>query len=172
MSAVDADGWLVLVACVGSGLSAGVLFAFSTFVGAGLRAAGPTHGAWTMAMINRTAMRPPLMLLLGGTALVSIASAVVALASGRPGAVWTVVGAASYLLGAVLVTGAANVPLNDRLEVAARGVTQTGTAQEEGPTAALATFWPAFLARWLPWNHVRTVVCTFAAAAFAIALAP
>ena len=59
----------VLAAALGSGLVAGVLFAFSTFVMAGLVRLPPEQGLAAMQSINRSALRPPFMAALFGTAL-------------------------------------------------------------------------------------------------------
>jgi uncharacterized membrane protein len=53
-----------------------------------------------------------------------------------------------YLLGMLVVTAAANVPLNNALEA----------TDAAGPEAE--AMWRRYMQRWLPWNHIRTASCT------------
>ena len=129
------------VTVVGSGLLAGVFFAFSSFVMSGLRRLPDPDGAAAMREMIVTAQRPPLMIPLFGVAVLSIALIVRALATwSQPGAGWLLAGALLTLIGAIGVTAAVNVPLNNRL-------------------AAGTVTWPRFLAGWEPANHARTVLC-------------
>ena len=152
MSAFEA---LAVAAAVATGLAGGVLFAFSTFVMGGLRRLPAADGAAAMVAINRDAVRPPLLLLLLAAVLLPAAAAVVGLVTGAPGAGWALAGAVVALVGILGVTGAGNVPLNERLDAAA------------DPAAE----WARFLPRWLALNHVRTVSGAAATAALAVALA-
>ncbi|PTU56846.1 hypothetical protein DBB34_07010 [Sphaerisporangium cinnabarinum] len=147
---------LVVAAVVATGLAGGVLFAFSTFVTGGLRRLPPGEGGGAMVAINRDALRPPLMLLLAASVLLP-AAAVVGLVTGAAGAGWALAGAVVALAGILGVTAVGNVPLNERLDAAAR----------EGDLAAA---WAAFLPRWLAWNHVRTVAGAASTALLALAL--
>ncbi|GAB7193427.1 hypothetical protein NUM3379_41370 [Kineococcus sp. NUM-3379] len=137
---------LVLVA-VGAGLVGGVFFAFSGFVLRALVRAPGQVGAVAMREVNVAAVRPPLMLLLFGTALAEAALLVLAVL-GRGVPLAGVVGAVLYLVGAVVVTVVGNVPLNERLARA---------GGEE-----LAGVWRGYAARWSAWNHVRTLACAAA----------
>ncbi len=121
---------------VGCALVGGVFFAFSGFVVAGL--ARVPEGAAAMRSVNVTAVRPPLMVLLFGTAAACVAVLVVG-----PAALDRVA-AAVYLVGTVGVTVAANVPLNDALE--------------RDPAT-----WPRYRRQWTRWNTLRTVAATAAA---------
>ena len=56
-----------------------MLFAFSSFVMPALRRLPPAQGVAAMQSINVTAVRPPFMLVFGGTAVLSVALIVVAL---------------------------------------------------------------------------------------------
>lgn len=151
---------LLLAACVAAGLTGGVFFAFSTFVMDALRRLPPREAVAAMQAINVAAVRVPfLALFVGGTAVAVTAGAMAALDREAPGAALAMAGAALLALGSFGVTAAANVPRNDALARVA----------PDGPDAAAA--WAAFLAGWMPWNHVRTVACLLAAAAFAAALA-
>jgi uncharacterized membrane protein len=135
--------WEVLTAAttVGSGLLAGVFFAFSAFVMSGLRRLPEPGGAAAMRSINVTAERPPLMIALFGVSALCVAMVVRALTTwSQPGAGWLLAGAALTVVGALGVTSAVNVPLNNRL--------QSG-----------AVTWSRFVAGWEPANHARTILC-------------
>ena len=126
---------LTAVACA---LVGGVFFAFRGFVMAALNRLPDDAGAAAMRAVNVTAVRPPLMLALFGTA----AACVAVLVTG-PSAL-QVAGAVVYLVGTVGVTVAANVPLNDALE-------------REAAT------WPRYRRTWTRWNHLRTAAALAAA---------
>lgn len=151
---------LLVVAILGTGLVAGVFFAFSGFVTQGIGRLPAADAARAMREINVTAVRAPLMLAIFGTALVVAVLAVIAFLGAPAGADWwTIGGAALYLVGVVGVTGGANVPRNNRL-----------AAPTETDAAALAAAWQAFRPGWLAWNHVRTMTSTAACLAFVLAL--
>ena len=135
--------WDVLTAAttVGSGLLAGVFFAFSAFVMSGLQRLPDPAGAGAMRSINVTAQRPPLMIALFGVSALCVAMVIRALVTwSQPGAAWLLLGAILTVVGALGVTAAINVPLNNRLEA--------GTVT-----------WSRFLAGWDPANHARTALC-------------
>ena len=147
---------LVPAAALGSAALAGVFGTFSGFVMRGLGDLPPATGAAAMQAVNVTALRPPLMAALFGTAAVDVAAAATAVAGGGP-VVPAVTGAAAYLAGAVLVTAAANVPLNEQLRRAAPG-TPSGDA-----------VWARYLRVWTRWNTVRALLCLAGAVSFAVA---
>jgi uncharacterized membrane protein len=143
-----------LVAGVGCAAAGGVFFSFSTFTMQGLARLPDEAGAEAMRSINITAPRPPLMVLLLGSAAVATAVAVADLVSGSQTAPRTVAGAALYLVGTIGVTMAGNVPLNNALE-----------AERGGPTR----LWRDYTRRWTRLNHVRTATSLAAGALFASA---
>lgn len=152
--------WVTLVAAVGCGLVAGVWFAFSGFVMAALDRLPAAQSIAAMQSINRTAVRPPLMVAMFGVAALCVALGVWALRSwGDRRAVMTLTACALYLIGAVGVTGAANVPLNDRIDAV------------DAHSAGAAAEWDRYLSAWLAWNHVRGVLTAAAAVLLAVALA-
>ncbi|WP_127792162.1 anthrone oxygenase family protein [Agromyces sp. LHK192] len=156
------DGWilaLLVIATVGAGVAGGIFFAFSGFVVQGLERLAPADAARAMRGINETALRPPLMLELFGTALVAAAVAVLVLVAPGPETWWTVAAAAVYVVTVVVVTAAANVPRNDAL------------MRAPADDAALAAAWAAFRPGWMGWNHVRTLGASVSCGLFAIALA-
>lgn len=151
---------LSIAAAVGSGLSAGVFFAFSTFVMPALGRLPPAQGMAAMQAINVAAITPLFMLALFGTGLVSMAVAVeAALSLAEPGAALRLTGGATYVLGAAVVTIACNVPRNNALAAAAPG------------TAGGDALWAGYRRSWGAWNHVRTVACLAASALLTAALA-
>jgi uncharacterized membrane protein len=150
---------LKLVAALGCGLVAGVFFAFSTFVMPALARLQPPQGIAAMQFMNITAINPLFMLAIFGTAAACIFLAVSSLLKWhRPGAVYLLVGSLLYLVGAVLVTGVFNVPLNYALAIVDPGSTTS------------ASLWSSFLTNWTFWNHVRTVAALAAATVFTISL--
>lgn len=150
---------LTLAAALGCGLNAGIFFAFSTFVMQGLKRAGPTAGIRAMQGINVTAVTPPFMMVLFGSAGLSMALALWALVA-WPGAAgdWLLAGAALNLPGAIGVTIAANVPRNNAL------------AKADPDGTAGAALWAIYLRQWTGWNHLRTAACLGAAGCFTIGL--
>ena len=106
--------WLILVAAVGAGLTAGVFLAFSSFVMTGLERAPAPVGVRAMQEINRAAPNPVFMLTLFGTALLAVGLAVAALIGRGPGWGLVVAGAATYLV-CVLLTIGYHVPRNEAL---------------------------------------------------------
>ncbi|MEK8225104.1 anthrone oxygenase family protein [Oerskovia sp. M15] len=179
MDALGVLGWALVAAVVGSALTGGVLFAFSTFVMAGLRSVAPEVGAAAMASINRHATKAPFgSLLLVTTGLVAVLGVVAATRLDAAGMPLVLAGAVVYLVGGIGVTAAANVPLNDRLEAAdvaaAAEASRSGEVSSSAggsggvrvrpsPTAERDQVWAAFLGRWVAWNHVRTLACVVAA---------
>ena len=108
-----------------------MFFAFSAFVMPALDELAPARGLEAMQAVNRTAVGPALMLAVFGTAALCLGLAVAACAiAARPGAALLLGGALVYLVGAVGVTAAANVPLNDTL---ARSTRRPPAARAPGP---------------------------------------
>lgn len=148
-----------VVTALGCGLSAGVFFAFSGFVMSGLKGIPHAQGIAAMQSINRTAVGPALMTVLFGTALACAGLVVWAATSwDAPAARWVLAAAVLFLLGAVVVTGAGNVPLNDRL-----------AALDPGGAGAAAQ-WASYTADWALWNHLRTAASLGATALLIVAL--
>jgi uncharacterized membrane protein len=151
---------LTLVAALGCGLAAGVFFAFSAFVMAGLDRLPAAQGITAMQSINVTAVRPVFMIALFGTALASAALAVWALFHlGERRAMLVLGGSALYLVGSIGLTMVHHVPMNDAL----------ATLDPGGGGAA--GHWSHYVDSWTAWNHVRGAAALGAAAAFTAALA-
>jgi uncharacterized membrane protein len=148
-----------LFSALGCGLVAGVFFAFSTFVMPALARLQPKEGIAAMQSINITAINPLFMLALFGTALTCLFLAISSLSKWhQPGAIYLLLGSLIYIIGAVLVTIAFNVPLNDAL------------ASVKPDTIEGANLWTSYLTNWTIWNHVRTIASLVAAALLTLAL--
>ncbi len=150
---------VTLAAALGCGLVAGVCFAFSAFVLPGLDNLPAPQAIAAMQSINRSAVSPAFMIALLGTALACLVLAAWAIRSwGQPGARLVFAGAALYLVGMMVVTIAANLPLNDTID----GV------RADGPAAA--SDWSDFVTSWAAWNHLRAALALAAAAVLTVAL--
>jgi uncharacterized membrane protein len=144
--------WATLGTVLGSGLAAGVFFAFSAFVMPALDRLPAARSITAMQSINKLAVTPPLMIVLFGTALAAVALALWAVTSwGQRPAPWLLAGAALYVIGVIVVTIAGNVPLNNAL----------ATVLPEGTGAAAR--WSSYYGHWLVWNHVRAAAALGAA---------
>jgi uncharacterized membrane protein len=150
---------LTLVTALGCGLSAGALFAFSSFVMKALARLPAPQGIAAMQSINVQAPTPVFMTALFGTALACVAVAVWALAdwdgSSSP---WLLAGSALYIAGVPGLTMGYHVPRNNAL---AR--LDPSSAEGEG-------YWARYLVEWTRWNHVRAATGIAAAAALTLAL--
>ncbi len=144
---------LALIAAVGSGMVAGLLFAFSNFVMRALAQQPPESGVRTMQSINALIQNPIFFILFLGTTLVCAYLAFTSAMHLSQRAVWMVLaGSLFYVLGVFGVTMVFNVPLNNRL------------AGLNASAIAAAQFWPDYVSQWLRWNHVRTIAAIAATA--------
>ena len=145
-------GASLVAAAITLGLSAGLFYTYSASVMLGLGRSDDRTFVQAMQNINVAIVNPWFMAhFLGALVLTAVAAALHVPRDGRSVLPWIVAALVLYLV-AIVVTGAANIPLNNQLE-AARGV---DTA--EGLAAARAQFEDA----WLRWNIVRTVASTAA----------
>lgn len=150
---------LLVFAAVGSALTAGIFFAFSTFVMQALGQQPPAQGMATMQTINITVINPWFMVAFFGPAVACLMLTILALWQWeQPGAIYWLAGSLLYLIGTIGVTIAGNIPLNDALAIVSP-VSAEGT-----------TLWVRYLRDWTFWNHVRTVAAFLAAVLLAIAL--
>ncbi len=148
---------LVPVASVAAAIVSGIVFIFSNTVMSALARRGAQEGAAAMVAINEVILNPTFVALFVGTGVVCLLAAAGAVITGHEARVLIVLGAATYLLGMLLVTGVVNVPLNDRLAEIPLG------------TEAAAAFWNHYLDRWSWWNTFRTVAGIVSALLFAFA---
>ncbi len=151
--------YLVVATALACGLMSGALFAFSSFVMAGLKRLPSEQGIAAMQSINITAVTPVFMIALFGTAAGCIAVAVSAVVNWKqPASIYLLIGAGLYLLGVILMTAAYHVPRNNALAATS-------------PTASeAARVWSRYLTDWTRWNHLRTISALAAAAALTIAI--
>jgi len=150
---------LPLVAALGTGVMAGIFFAFSVFMMTALGRLPPPMGIAAMQSINAAILNPLFFLVFFGTAVLCLLAAIAALVEWPlPEAFYVIAGSVLYLVGALLVTMQRNVPLNLALN----------RSNPESSEAAL--LWLRYLREWTAWNHVRTVASLAAMAAFILAL--
>jgi uncharacterized membrane protein len=150
---------LVLVSAIGSGLIAGVFYAFSVFVMKALGAIQPAQGISAMQSINVVVINPLFMTPFIGMAVMGALLSVMALVRWQePGAAYVLTGGLLYFIGTFLVTMLFNVPRNNALAAIA-------ATSPEG-----VALWANYLVTWTQWNHVRTVAALASAAAFTVAL--
>ena len=137
-------GTLTIVAVLGSGLVAGIFFAFSNFIMRALSQLPEIQGIAAMNAINVTVINPWFFLAFFGTGVVCLPVAFLAL-GGVAGThrVYLLAACALYLLGCLLVTMAFNVPLNNRL------------ASAEPNSSGAEELWAHYLSHWTLWNSVR-----------------
>ena len=148
---------LTFVAALGSGLMAGLFFAFSTSVMRALGTLPPAQGIAAMKAINVAILNPWFAVAFFGTALACVVALIFAILDFRSaGAAWVIAGALLYLIGSLGVTMALNVPLNNALAAVAPD------------SAAAQPVWAGFLADWTRWNHLRAVASLAAAACLTI----
>jgi uncharacterized membrane protein len=148
-----------LATALGSGLNAGVFFAFSTFVMPALKRLPAAHGIAAMQSINKLAVTPAFMAALFGTAVACLGLVAWAvISSGERPTALGIAGGALYLVGTIGVTIVCNVPLND------------GLAMLHPQDAGAASRWAEYVTKWTAWNHVRTVAALAAAAVLTTSL--
>jgi uncharacterized membrane protein len=149
---------ITFIAAIGSGLIAGVFFAFSTFIMSTLARLQPPQGITAMQFINITVINPWFMTAFLGTAVACLFLAASALLNWhQPSAVYLLVGSLLYLVGTFGVTMVCNVPLNDALAI-------VNPDSTDG-----ASLWARYLTDWTFWNHIRTAAALAAATVFTVA---
>ncbi len=150
---------LVLAAAIGSGLVAGIFFAFSSFVMAALGRLPSDHGIAAMNAINVTVINPTFFLAFFGTGVLCLAApAGMVFQWTARGGTLVLLASLIYLVGCIGVTMLRNVPLNNAL-----AAVQPGTPEA-------AALWTRYLAEWTMWNTVRTVAPVLSAILFTVAL--
>ncbi len=149
---------LAVVSAVGSGVEAGVFFAFSTLVMASLAGLPARHGLAAMQAINAAAERPAFLLPLMGTTVANAGLAIAAgLEHGRSSAL-QLVGSGCFLVGVMGVTVAYHVPRNRAL------------ADLDPDTSPAPERWAGYVTGWTAMNHVRCLAALAAAAALTASL--
>jgi uncharacterized membrane protein len=142
------------IACAAMG---GVFLAFSSFVMRALARMPPAQGIAAMQSINVMAVTPVFMTALFGTAAACLVVAAGAVNEWRGvTSIYMLAGSLSYVIGAIVVTIACNVPLNNALM----------TIDPQNGEAV----WLRYLRQWTAWNHVRTVSGLLAAGLLMLAI--
>jgi uncharacterized membrane protein len=150
---------LTFTAAIGSGLVAGIFFAFSTFVMAALGRILPEQGIAAMKSINITVLNPAFFIAFLGTGAVCLALAAGSYVWwGEAGGKLVLAASLIYLVGCIGVTMVCNAPLNDAL------------AAVSANTPEAAAVWSRYLNVWTAWNHLRTAAPLLAAILFMMAL--
>ena len=150
-------GNLIVYTAVACAAMGGVFFAFSSFVMRSLARLPAPQGIAAMQSMNVVAVTPVFMTALFGTAGACVIVAIGAVTAWRGVAsFYLLAGSVSYLIGAIGVTIACNVPLNSAL---------AAVEPENGEV-----IWRRYVRQWTAWNHVRTVSGLIAATLFTIAL--
>lgn len=156
-------GWLPAVvlgaAALGTGLLAGLLWAFGTAVLPGLRRAGDDAFVDAFRGMNTAILNPVFLLVFTGVPVASAAAVALLGVAGDDALPWAVAGLAANLVTAA-VTAAVNVPLNRVLDAA-----PVATPADRQRARA------AFDAPWTRAHRVRTATSVLAAAALVVALA-
>jgi uncharacterized membrane protein len=148
-----------LVTALGCGLIAGIFFAFSSFVMPALKRLPEAQGIAAMQSINVLAVTPVFMTALFGTGAACLGLVGwAAISWGGLVAALMIAGGVAYLVGAIGVTIACNVPLNDRL------------AKLHPQVSDAAGRWEEYVTKWTAWNHVRVAAALAAAALLTTAL--
>lgn len=156
---VEALFALTFIAALGSGLVAGVFFAFSGFVMKALAHLPPEQGIRAMQAINVAVINPVFLGAFLGTAVVCgvvVVAAVLDLHTAA--AAYLLCGSLLYLAGTMLVTFACNVPRNAAL------------ARVDASSADAADVWSSYVTSWTAWNHVRTAAAFAASASLTVGL--
>ena len=142
------------------GLMAGFFYAFSVCVMGGLDRAGPATAISAMQAINEAVRNPVFFVTFFLTPVVAIGAAAVTWMSGRRRAALLMGAAAAiYAGGALALTAAINVPMNEALSMV------------DPQAAGNARIWSDYSADWTFWNTVRTGLSTVALVVFAAAMA-
>lgn len=150
---------LALAAVLGSGIVAGIFYAFSSFIMGALGKLPAHEGIAAMQSINIVVINPVFFLAFFGTAALSLALGGYAVMNWSvEGSALLLAGAAFYLVGCIFVTMAFNVPLNNRL------------ANVEPASPAGAEVWKHYLVAWTKWNTVRTVAPSVSVVLFVLAM--
>jgi uncharacterized membrane protein len=153
---------LVLIAAtLATGLIAGLMYAFSIAMMPGLARTDDRTYVGVMQQLNKAILNGWFALSFGGAPLLTAAATVLHLGGGQGEVLpWA---AASFALcvAMLVITFGINVPLNKGLDASG-----DPAAANADPAAVRARF----EARWLRWNHIRTLACIAALGCLARAL--
>jgi len=155
-------GVVMLMGLVMTGLMAGLFFAWSCAITAGLGRLPDAGYLAAMQSINRTILNPLFFSCFFGTAVVLPVAAWLAYTPALPVRFWLLLGAAAcYGVGVMGVTVFGNVPLNEALDA---------FSLEHASADAMHTQRMAFEVRWNALNTVRAWAATGALVLLGLAL--
>jgi uncharacterized membrane protein len=146
-------------ATLSCGLMAGLMFAYSSSVIAGLADVPSADRIIAMNGMNRELLNPFFGLFFFGAIGTSVALGIRAyMNSDLDARSWLLAGSVVYVMGVFLVTILINIPMNNRLAAL-------------DPTALdAADSWATYARRWTWINHFRTLCAIVSATSFAVAL--
>lgn len=152
---------VLVVAGTLSGLTAGLLFAFSVSVLPGLRLMDAKQHIIAMQRINVAIQNPVFGLAFAGPVFLLPLSAYLY----RDDAAFGYLVAASvlHILGVIVVTAAGNIPPNNRLDAVDAAALSEAEAEE------IRTGYHGVMSAWMVWHHIRTVASTLATALVIVA---
>ena len=155
------DNWLLIATATGSifyVLITGLFLTFSDFVMRSLAGAEPAGGVQVMQNINRDIFKSVTMVLLWGMVAVSAGMGVFAYFNLADSAGSLIkLGAASYVIGVLIISYLFNIPMNNRLE------------KMDFRGKAAQTYWPVYVPRWVFWNWFRALGSLIAGVCFLLA---
>ncbi|SHE87544.1 Uncharacterized membrane protein [Seinonella peptonophila] len=150
---------ITLYSLLGSGLMAGIFFAFSSFVMKSLASLPTNKGIAVMQTINIKILNPSFLFLFLGTSFTSLILIICSFFRwSEANTIYLFLGSLLYLIGGFIVTALFNVPLNNKLAVV------------DASSSADVKIWKDYLTIWTRWNHVRTVTCIAAMVMYILAL--
>lgn len=151
--------YVTFASALGSGLLAGVFFAFSAFIMQSFAKLPVEKGISAMQSINSTILQSSFMWVFMGTTVLSVVLGIASfIKMGRASAIYVIVGSLLIIVGVFMVTAIFNVPLNDTLAAAISG-------SSEGTQT-----WREYLDSWVRWNHFRTIASIGALISFICAI--
>lgn len=137
---------LLWTTALGSGLMAGVYWAFSGFIMEAFRKIGAPKAIAAMNSINETILHSSFMPLFFGTSMMSVLLVVVAVISwSEPNAMLILIAGLVYFIGMFICTLVFNVPLNQSL------------AKLEPDSSGAQEVWDQYQTSWTKWNHLRAI---------------
>ena len=109
--------WMLIMACVGSGMMGGLFSAFSSFMMKAMSSLPDAEGIRAMQAINRFIVRPGFLFVFLGTGVLCLATAVMGFNIAGIAAP-AMAATALYLLACIVSTIVFNIPLNNQLDAA------------------------------------------------------
>ena len=151
--------FLTFLSILGSGLMAGVFFAFSIAVMKALGRLPPAEGMSAMQSIDIVIVNPIFLFVFLGTGIACVVLSIASVFKWQTnGSGYLLLGALAYIIGSILITSFINVPMNNAL----------AAASPTDPSSA--DLWSNYLSNWTMWNHIRTIGSLAAAALLMVAM--